>query len=90
MADRTPGPWEVAPDRWWAVRSIQDQKTIASAAVAGRSMEEELANARFIAAGPDMEKALDHVILANVIDMNWDTISMVKAALAKARGEADA
>ena len=90
MADRTPGPWEVAPNRRWAVRSIQDQKTIASAAVAGRSMEEELANARFIAAAPDMEKALEAVLSKSTIDMDDAMIDMVTAALAKARGEANA
>ena len=88
MADRTPGPWEVAPDRWWAVRSIQDQKTITSAAVAGRSMEEELANAHFIAAAPDMEKALDAVKRdVDVLSLLLPSIDQVLAALAKARGE---
>ena len=90
MAERIPGLWEVAPDRWWAVRSIQDKKTIASAAVAGRSMEEEWANAHFIAAAPEMEKALEYVLSKSTIDMDDAMIDVVTAALAKAKGVANA
>ena len=86
MADRTPGPWEVAPDRWWAVRSIQDQKTIVSAAVAGRSMEEELANARFIAAAPDLLEALEKIVL-EFEGYASDGLDLAIAAIAKAEGE---
>ena len=59
MEERTPGSWELAPDRWWAVRSTQDKKTIVTAAVAGRSKEEMLANARFIATAPDLLEDLE-------------------------------
>ena len=93
MEERTPGPWELAPDRWWAVRSIQDKKTIVTAGVAGRSKEEMLANARFIAGGPDMEKALETAayVLEHYLDYTQNDIAVMaedaRAALAKAKGE---
>ena len=89
MAERTPGPWEVAPDRWWTVRSIQDKKTIASAAVAGRSMEEEWANARFIAGGPDLLEVLS--IFVDCYPAQIEPLKQrARHLIAKVTGETDA
>ena len=91
-----PGRGKLAPDRWWAVRSIQDQKTIASAAVAGRSMEEELR--------PTLASSLPRPTCSNALETTscfafwYESIVIVpatncapaKAALAKAKGEANA
>ena len=48
------------------------------------------ANARLIAAAPDLYEALENVIIA--VGMNWDLegeIDITQTALAKARGEKD-
>ena len=95
-AEHTPGPWEVAPDPWWAITSIQDGATVATAApLFGRfNMEEEKSNARFIAAAPDMEKALEMYIQAEDSDPTFVEQFIwageaARAALAKARGETE-
>ena len=87
MAEHTPGPWEVQrsfvlglPD--WRVRR-------GSVLVATVDSE---ANARFIAAAPDMEKALEMHIQAEDSDPTFVEQFIwagdaARAALAKAKGE---
>ena len=89
MAERTPGPWEVAPDRWWIVRSIQDKNTIVTAGVAGRSKEETLANVRFIAGGPDLLEVLS--IFVDCYPAQIEPLKQrARHLIAKVTGETDA
>ena len=101
MSAHTPGPWrmvrfeflegeelEVAryrhPD-WWEVRSNPD-KDYRSMGVSGHIGE---ANARLIAAAPDLLEALEDVVkqvLGAEADM-WLDIKQARAAIAKAKGE---
>ena len=85
MSEHTPGPWSVAVDRWWAVVSIGDYKTVASAAGPARGFKEEAANARLIAAAPDMLEALEWIR-----SMDWnigELCDRIDTAIAKAKGE---
>ena len=82
MGERTPGPWRVEREPGGYVVRGHDGWMIAPVTAE--------ANARFIAAAPDMEKALEYVISKGTIDMDDAMIDVVTAALAKAKGEANA
>lgn len=95
----TPGPWEAADRVVVVTQATHGYSTwIANAAVGGASGEEQSANARLIAASPDLyaalEAMLDHYVsTVNSGDCgNWDpeTEDVVKAARAAlARGPRD-
>ena len=83
-AEHTPGPWGVTAGvatRSWGVCAPSGQVGVTIFL---------LADARFIAAAPDMEKALEYVLSKSTIDMDDAMIDVVTAALAKAKGEANA
>lgn len=83
-ASHTPGPWRVDPKRQLRVVS-GDDCTVASAgcdADLSRSWE---ANARFIAAAPDMLAALEGVV--RVADRATVEFDAALAAIRKAKGE---
>ena len=90
MTERTPGTWVAQPHQfgggcWWV--DTRDGSIQVSMKALHKDKKDE-ANARFIAAAPDMEKALEAWL-------EWDgeireTPSppmLARAALAKARGE---
>ena len=95
MAEHTPGTWEVQRTArlglpgWRVQHNHYDHR--GSVVVATVDSE---ANARFIAAAPDMEKALEMYIQAedsepsSVEQFAWAG-DAARAALAKARGETD-
>ena len=84
MGERTPGPWRV--DSRLQIKS-EKRVTLVANIITGYIPEAE-ANARFIAAAPDMEKTLEAWL-------EWDgeireglsPPMLARAALAKARGE---
>ena len=89
MAEHTPGPWRVSSRL--QVRQVKSEKRLVADIITGYIPEAE-ANARFIAAAPDMEKALEMYIqaedseLPSVEEFAWAG-DAARAALAKARGE---
>ena len=87
MTEHTPGPWDVQrsfvlglPD-WRVQHNHYDYR--GSVVVATVDSE---ANARFIAASPDMEKALEKIVL-EFEGYASDGLDLAIAAIAKARGE---
>ena len=76
MAEHTPGPWEVR-DRFY----VHGKHLVAEVDVRHGKAE---ANASFIAAAPDMEKALE--LMLGLHDCDCDFCRMAHEALAKARG----
>ena len=96
MAERTPGPWEVrrrdslVPSHM--IMAPGKDTPIAIIRMTGPDTDdydesEEIANARFIAAAPDMEKALEGVLGICGHCLFDDRWKPVQAALAKAKGE---
>ena len=85
MTDRTQEPWHVRGD--WSVVAIDD----ISVAICNPERPEAETNARFIAAAPDMEKALDGLLRMCFEDLSGEEsgaiVEVALAALAKARGK---
>ena len=91
MGERTPGLWRVS-----SRLQVKSEKRLVADIITGYIPEAE-ANARFIAAAPDMEAALEGAekILDSAGVRNWAigwkvALEDVRAALAKAKGETDA
>lgn len=104
-AKHTPGPWELSTRLY--VHGILDSKGLAiafqdvapqvdcgSITSRGRTPEETLANARLIAAAPDLLEALEALKTANGANnfQGWhssfeEAIAKANAAIAKAKGE---
>ena len=88
MTEHTPGTWVAKPHQfggcWW-VDTLDGSIQV--------SMKDDVdeANARFIAAAPDMEKALDGLLRMCFEDLSGEEsgaiVEVALAALAKARGE---
>ena len=88
MTEHTPGTWVAKPHQfggcWW-VDTLDGSIQV--------SMKDDVdeANARFIAAAPDMEKALDRLLRMCFEDLSGEEsgaiVEVALAALAKARGE---
>lgn len=93
MNDHTPGPWNVS--RLGPSYIEQTGGSLVASAIETRG-DSYLANARLIAAAPELLAALDNLagliedyILAGY-DFNDDTTAQARSAIAKARGEDDA
>lgn len=90
MTKHTPGPWDCVPTSYHAhdYRLIKPDKTPLPYRAEANDHSEARANARLIAAAPDLLAALE-VIAA---DSRWTsgdpTLLQVRAAIAKAKGEA--
>ncbi len=86
MAEHTPGPW--VQDKWGHVQDTGGRGVrFEGVTIAGRSTEETKANARLIAAAPDLLEALRYAVdnpefSSEVFDR------MARAAIAKATGDA--
>ena len=86
--ERTSGPWRIKAGTDSGVIESQDGVSVAATYTPRGVRQVRQANARFIAAGPDMEKALEAWL-------EWDgeigegpsPPMLARAALAKARGE---
>lgn len=106
MSKHTPGPW-VVDEKWpntrfpsympisGAIGQPQEHRALANVvtAIGGERYEEGEANARLIAAAPDLLKALERLvlmvsILPPAMDEPGSAIAISRAAIAKARGEA--
>lgn len=88
FSNPTPGPWRVNPHTR-EVFTDQD-RTIARAHLDSRtrSYAESVANARLIAAAPELLEALENIVRhADVLDRVALPIDAAEAAIAKARGQ---
>ena len=85
MAEHTPEPWHVG-----SRLQVKSKERPVANITTGYIPEAE-ANARFIAAAPDMEKALDGLLRMCFEDLSGEEsvaiIEVALAALAKARGK---
>ena len=88
MTEHTPGPWAIwtDPDRYDPYATVycpRDDTVIAKCDIGHAPVDVERANARLIAAAPDM---LDE--LERLLDVLGDEdIEIVEQVIAKARGE---
>ena len=93
MSAYTKGPWEV--DRRASTRVTDGaDTTIASAGMASRTMEDAQANARLIAAAPDLLEALKGIYAGVVsgsdrvnINVSVGAFQAMELAIAKAEGK---
>ena len=87
-AEHTPGPWEVIPNDDACSWDVWGPDLSIGAPICDVLSE---ANARFIAAAPDMEAALDGLLRMCFEDLSGEEsgaiIEVALAALAKARGK---
>ena len=92
MNKHTPGPWEIDSEQPSTVKKFTHGNRLSIATVHGGYGEKtrRTANARLIAAAPEMLEALEDAL--NLIDtitpFEGDTVRKARAAIAKARGEA--
>ena len=90
MGERTPGPWHIKAGYDWVIES-QDGVSVAGIYTPRGVREVRQANARFIAAAPDMEKALDGLLRMCFEDLSGEEsgaiVEVALAAIAKAKGE---
>jgi len=93
-AGHTPGPWTVAGkgygwDHFAAIVTPTGIVANCHIAALSRSYEQTAADARLIAAAPDLLDALDDLVsrLANTGHHNSIEMAAARKALAKARGE---
>ena len=104
MTKHTPGPWEaVSQGMGYGIQGDGRNHCVAFTNTASCSKaalranvtkdEEEFANARLIAAAPELLEALYNMVISAVPGMNWTDesgqlmIRNARAAIAKARGE---
>jgi hypothetical protein len=93
MSKHTPGPWDqiVKMDGFTAVGANTLIARVFSTAF--KDLENEKANARLIAAAPDMYRALELIINSDMAQREEDEgeisteLSIVRAAIAKAEGK---
>ena len=86
-AKHTPGPWHLGKEGYY-FQSVRDQNEHITADVnITRSDGEGGANARLIAAAPDLLAALESMIAKIDADKLPISCSIARAAIAKAKGE---
>ena len=86
-AKHTPGPWHLGKEGYY-FQSVRDQNEHITADVnITRSDGEGGANARLIAAAPDLLAALESMIAKIDADKLPISCSIARAAIARARGE---
>ena len=89
MSERTPGPWHIKAGCDWVIES-QDGASVAGVYTPRGVREVRQANARFIAAAPDMEAILERLVYHwNDLDIEArrELMTDARAAIAKAKGE---
>jgi hypothetical protein len=92
MNKHTPGPWHIeredSPDAEWSRRFptiIADEYEVVGNEGFYGDLETDMANARLIAAAPDLLEALEFVIRG--VPDTWEGVQKARAAIAKATGE---
>ena len=84
MSKHTPGPWRVVEDRVPSSLEVYAGKTAIAECWRRADVETEIANARLIAAAPDLLEALEFVIRG--VPDTWEGVQKARAAIAKATG----
>ena len=82
MSKHTPGPWHTAGEQGVQIRGAKDQ----IAKVWTMRGNEWKANARLIAAAPDLLEALQDMV-SDHASLSDATLAFARAAIAKAAGE---
>ena len=82
MSKHTPGPWHTAGEQGVQIRSAKDQ----IAKVWTMRGNEWKANARLIAAAPELLEALQDMV-SDHASLSAATLAFARAAIAKATGE---
>ena len=82
MSKHTPGPWHTAGEQGVQIRSAKDQ----IAKVWTMRGNEWKANARLIAAAPDLLEALQDMV-SDHASLSAATLAFARAAITKATGE---
>lgn len=82
-----PGPWYTSNEGWLLVRDVEWQCVIADS-IGCNGDEEEVANARLIAAAPELLEQLIQLrdIIANYLPKNDAHLDVVDAVINKALG----
>jgi hypothetical protein len=94
QAQHTPGPWTAYCQNNTAAIRDKDGVLLASASVRDIETPECQANARLIAAAPELLEVCKHVLLEcpgiwNTCQSTWETFgAMLDAAISKAEGRA--
>ena len=91
----TPGPWTVyaQPQEWPGIDSdtmsiiIFGEEGDLERGIKGESFTEAMANARLIAAAPDLLAALEHILADPFTLISKRSTELARAAIAAARGE---
>lgn len=89
-AKHTPGPWEVSRRNAWRVADAHDNTVASTGTDSSISYGAHVANARLIAAAPDMLEALKACLAALQAYTGFSTgveQGMAEEAIAKATGE---
>jgi hypothetical protein len=87
MSTHTPGPWKKS--KYGELKNPEGQQVMVWGCGIAHSMRtsETEANARLIAAAPDLLEALKEIVQRNEIQ-HWFNLDQARAAIAKAEGEA--
>lgn len=84
----TPGPWRVARKVSNCVVARGGLDIIAQCDTIGEETRDtENANARLIAAAPDLLAALEFILVDQDSELDYETRLIVRAAIAQAKGE---
>lgn len=89
MSKHTPGPWEKRFHYSGAPIIVTDERQVAKVLYHGGSEDNEVhANAKLIAAAPDMYEALEQceLFLCEMSYTDEQLLPLVQAAIVKARG----
>ena len=86
MSKHTPGPWEVLDDRSMT-SVVVEYGEICDIVQDGRPASENLANARLIAAAPEMLEALERIRDESGPFNLGEMRKLVESTIQKARGE---
>lgn len=93
MSNHTPGPWRVPITMPTDVVDSAENRWIANCrpSVNGAPLEQQEANARLIAAAPDLLEALEWIVQPDIpigsnAEFQHRAIEVARAAIAKAKG----
>lgn len=88
MKKHTPGPWKLSENRDYAIESVHGDFLIGHYEVTEDNESQDLANARLIAAAPDLLAALDEIFHDYEIrGMPEELNNRALAAIKKAKGD---
>lgn len=83
----TPGPWTIAAGRYLLAITPAQTKQIAIFDSDDDWEDEQQANARLIAAAPELLEALEECLTCEFPVIDRDAVSKARAAIAKATGK---